>query len=157
MRPATFLGLTAALFLAPCTPPSQYPVAKNGDQAVTPQPPVQRQRQSYLARTAQQPVACTMGSDCNEKWSRALQWVSAHSRYSIKTSTESEIATYGPIEPTTDAAFDITRSGLDATTMAIRFSATCGQNAACVPTTLELNAEFKSYLLTGSDAGSGDY
>ncbi len=151
MPSAKRLACAAVLLLTACTPPTQYPIGKNGDQV--PQPPVQRARQAYLQQTAGNPVICTMGEDCNNKWQKALTWVRAHAQYSIRTNSDTEITTYGPIEPTTDAGFTITRTQNDATSMAIHFTATCGKNA-CVPPALELESEFKNYLLTSTDLGN---
>jgi hypothetical protein len=156
MQPAKILICAAAILLSSCTPPTKYAEVHPGQ---TPEPPVQRERQAYLKQSAQEPVTCSMGADCNEKWARALQWVNMHSQYSVKTSTDSEIMTYGPIEPTTDAAFTITKTPQDSNTSNISFSSTCGmaggKPAPCVPTSLELNSEFKDYLLTGTF--QGDY
>lgn len=139
--------LAAGLMLAACTPPTQYAAAKPDLPA---QPPVQRERHAYLERMAQAPVTCTNGTDCDQKWARALAWVNQHSSYSIKTSTDIEIATNGPIEPTTDAAFTITRgAGANANTTAIYFSCTCGKDARCSPTVLELATSFNNYVTNG--------
>jgi hypothetical protein len=159
MRSASLFACAAAILLCSCTPPTQYPAPAKKAIAQTnvpAQPPVQRERLAYLAGSAQDPVACTTGADCTEKWSRALSWVFAHSQYSVKTSTESEITTYGPIEPTTDAGYSITKTSEGPTAQAIHFGATCGDKAACVPTVLEQQADFKNYLVTGVRQG-GDY
>jgi hypothetical protein len=146
MRSITLLA--AALLLCSCTPPTGYPGSKTSQVA---EPPVQRERFAYLTRTADVAVTCTAGADCAEKWDRALQWVAKHSVYSIKTHTESEIATNGPIDPTTDSAFTVTKSAQDGNSSVINFSSSCGQAPACVPTTLENKAAFNSFVLYGTE------
>lgn len=146
MKKIALLSACAAaiLTLPACTP---KPMAA--------EPPAQRARQAYLARTADTPITCTVGPDCTQKWARALEWVTRHSVYSIKTSAPSEIATNGPIEPTTDSAFTVTMTPQDTSTSAIHFSSTCGSQAQqttaaqCTPTSLELASGFNNYVLYG--------
>ena len=113
------------------------------------QPPGQREHLAYLKKTAAAPLTCRVGADCSEKWARAVAWVTAHSTYSIKTSTNNEITTAGPIEPTTDSAFHVTRTVVDANISAINFSSTCGENALCSPMTLELSTSFHNFVMYG--------
>jgi len=142
-----FACAATVLALAACTPPTHYADAKPGQLA---EPPVQRERLAYLERTADEPVTCTGGPDCASKWARAREWVTKHSSYSIKTNTDSEIATNGPLEPTTDSAFTVTKVALDATTTAIRFASTCGKTSPCVPSTLELGSSFNNFVMYGN-------
>ncbi len=138
MKPAV-LSITAAcgLLMQACTA-SVMPA----------HPPVERAQRAALTATASQPVTCKTGADCEEKWERALTWVKKNSTYSIKTMNDTLIQTAGPIEPTTDAAFTVTRA---ATPQGARldFHGDCGAGASCVPTTLELAASFNRYVMYG--------
>ncbi len=131
--------LLAVWTLAGCTPAP-----------INAQPPVQRERAAYLKQTGSIPLTCTVGADCTTKWTRAQQWVLQHSSYSVKTNTDSEISTLGPVEPTTDSAFTVTQSPQDATTHSINFSSTCGSTPICSPTTPELESSFKNFVLYGN-------
>lgn len=138
---------TAVCMLAACTPPTQYAENKEGNPV---QPPVQRERMAYLHKTSTAPITCTVGADCAQKWARAQSWVQSHSSYSIKTSTDSEIATSGPIEPTTDSAFTVHKTAGTAGDATIEFSSSCGKAMFCTPTTLELEASFHNYVMHGN-------
>jgi len=43
-------------------------------------------------------VVCRAGPDCDAKWARARQWVTAHSRWKIGEDTAVAIATEGPVD-----------------------------------------------------------
>ena len=114
------------------------------------QPPVQRAQLAYMRKTSATPIECSVGADCSQKWARAGAWVTQHTTYAIKTSTNNEITTAGPIEPTTDAAYQVIRTQVDANTSTINFSATCGDKARCSPTVLEQNTAFHNYVMYGN-------
>lgn len=116
---------------------------------VPPQPPAQRAQYAALVQEASISVACADGDDCNSKWKRAGQWVAQNSVYRTNTSTDSEIRTDGPLEPTTDSAFTITKTEATGGASVIYFSSTCGKTTPCVPSALELKASFKRYVLKG--------
>jgi hypothetical protein len=68
--------------------------------------------------------------------------------YSIVTDTPGLIKTAGPIEPTTDSAFTVTRIPQGAGAV-IRFESDCGRQLACVPGPLELRANFARFVMSG--------
>ena len=137
IAPLSFIG--AAMLLSSCDA-KPLPEAK---------PPVQRERIAYLQKTAAQPVSCTSGADCSAKWALAHDWVLKHSVYSIKNDTNTEISTNGPLEPTTDAAFRITREPAESGNERITFWASCGDGAFCTPTILELASSFHNAVMFG--------
>jgi hypothetical protein len=127
----------ALVSLAACTPAP-----------IPAQPPVQREQHAALEAAAHQDVTCTAGADCDEKWMRAEVWVKKNSSYSLKQDSDSIIETAGPITPTTDSAFTVTKTTDDKKTYTIHFTSSCGPNA-CVPTSLELKASFKKFVMYG--------
>ena len=43
-------------------------------------------------------IVCRPGPDCDAKWARAREWVTAHSRWKIREDTAAAIVTEGPID-----------------------------------------------------------
>jgi hypothetical protein len=114
------------------------------------EPPVQRERIAYLKQAASIPVTCTAGADCTLKWERAHQWVAIHSVYGIKTDTDSELTTNGPVDPATDSAFTIKKTPQDSNTVSITFASSCGKTPVCSPSALELKAGFNHFVMYGN-------
>ena len=54
------------------------------------------EQQAQLQRDAAIQITCTKGDDCEEKWSRAVAWISQNSSYKIQTQTDSLIQTFNP-------------------------------------------------------------
>lgn len=134
MKPSTLIACMATLATLQACQPAPMEA----------KPPVQRERLSYLKQTGSVPITCSVGTDCDTKWARALEWVTKHSVYSVRIATDSEIITNGPIEPTTDSAFTVTKQG-----GVINFSSSCGATPVCSPTALEVRSQFTNYVMYG--------
>jgi hypothetical protein len=91
------------------------------------------------------PVKCSSKDECAEKWSKAQLWLTSHSRWKIQTASESIIQTYGP-GSSSDAAFTITRLNRADGSGEIDIRAMCGNLFGCIPTTRELETNFRSTL-----------
>lgn len=103
-----------------------------------------------LLASAQRDVTCQTGPDCDAKWSRALSWVIANSAWRLQIQSERLIRTAGPYD-SVSAAFTIVREDLGDGRQRIRFGASCGNMFGCVPSVLQLQASFNTYVL-GPDA-----
>jgi hypothetical protein len=66
-------------------------------------------KQATLAGSANRLVICQSGADCDEKWSRAVEWVKANSAYGITKQTDSLLETAGPSGMDNHLAFTITK------------------------------------------------
>lgn len=95
---------------------------------------------------ASRPVICSQGSDCEVKWSRVLIWVQDHSRWKLRIANETLITTEGPFD-TTDPAYSITKVPTGTGTYTIVFRAGCGNIFGCVPSILELQANFVNFVV----------
>ncbi len=53
-------------------------------------------------------ILCRQGADCDAKWARAREWVTAHSRWKLREDTAAVIATGSPVD-SLSPAFTIRR------------------------------------------------
>jgi hypothetical protein len=95
---------------------------------------------------ASRPVTCSKGSDCEVKWSRALSWVQNNSRWKLRIANENLITTEGPFD-TPSAAYSITKVANSDGIYTIDFRAGCGNIFGCVPSILQLQADFVNYVM----------
>ena len=49
---------------------------------------------SNLPEPQRPPIICSAGADCNEKWSRAVAWVTDNASYKVQTKTDHLIQTF---------------------------------------------------------------
>ncbi len=100
-----------------------------------------------VAAAAAQPVVCTGEADCAAKWSRAVNWVVQNSHWKIQTQTDQMIATFNPIDSSTDAGFTVTKVSTGGAAYEIDMSISCDNLISCIPGPTELKANFNTYVL----------
>ncbi len=100
---------------------------------------------------AAQPLTCSKGADCEEKWARALTWVENNAKTKIQIANETIITTDFPIY-SNNAVISITKVEKDAGIYAINFRASCSAIMGCEPTILELKASFVNHVMKSIDA-----
>jgi len=109
--------------------------------------PEQQAAQAALIENANQPVTCRAGKDCDEKWSRAVQWVKVHSAYKFQTMSDNLIQTYGPFDSDPRSAFSITKVAQGNDIYIIDFSANCDNWIGCIPPVINLKADFVNFVM----------
>ena len=97
--------------------------------------------------TTNQPILCTAGTDCQAKWSRAMQWLQQNSSWKIETSTEDRLLTEGPLD-SAKPAFEVTKAARDDGRIEITMRAWCG-TGQCDPLIPELEKSFRRYVNGG--------
>jgi hypothetical protein len=100
------------------------------------------------------PITCHSGRDCDAKWSRAVAWITEHSKNKVEMNSESLIQTSGPSAFETDSspAYKITKvaSGTDEYT--IEFEGGCESIFGCTPTVPTARADFTQFILAAEAA-----
>jgi len=99
-----------------------------------------------LQRRASQPVQCSAGAECEVKWGRVLTWVQQNSAYKLRMVTDSMVATMGPIPNDPSLVFEVTKTAATPGVYAINFSAGCDNMFGCVPTQLQAQASFATFV-----------
>lgn len=98
-----------------------------------------------LLEAANRRITCTLGNDCEYKWSRAMEWVQSHSTWKFRTVTESLLTTEGPLE-TPRPAFEVAKlSQGDGRNYRITFRAWCGVGN-CEGLILQLHSDFNAFV-----------
>lgn len=105
------------------------------------------EQQAALQQDANQPVTCKAGPDCEEKWSRAVQWVKQNSEYKFQTVSDNVIQTMGPLAHDPSAAFTITKVATGHNTYEIDFDGGCDAMFGCMPSLLASKASFVDYVM----------
>ena len=96
---------------------------------------------TYYQQAANSPIYCSDADDCEVKWGRAILWVSQNSHWKIRNQSDSLITTEGPFD-TVYAAYSINKVPLGKGNYQIMMRAGCGNPFGCVPSTLQLKANF---------------
>jgi hypothetical protein len=93
------------------------------------------------------PIICTVGADCDAKWSRAVAWIKTNSTLKVQAQTDTVVQTAGPVglEPT--PAFTVTKVARGDGRYEITFNGGCGSPSSCVPTIPESRARFTAFVL----------
>ena len=107
-------------------------------------------RQAQWKQDAAQPLTCSKGPDCEEKWDRALIWVRNNADSAVDTANESIITVHVP-QNSSSAIFTITKDKADPETYTINFRAGCSSMFGCTPSILELKASFANYVMKSID------
>jgi len=94
-----------------------------------------------------QPIICTVGADCDAKWSRAVAWIASNSTLKIQTKTDMIVQTAGPVRSEPIPAFTVTRVARWDGRYEIAFNGGCGNQSRCVPTIPEARARFTAFVL----------
>jgi hypothetical protein len=99
---------------------------------------------------ASRPVTCSVGRDCEVKWSRTIEWLQRNSSWKFDVVTDVLITTAGPGN-TTKPAFEITKSPTESVgTDRIQIRVFCSQGVAgifgCDPPAEQLAQSFVDYL-----------
>lgn len=89
-------------------------------------------------------ITCTAGPQCDQMWSRAMQWLGENSSWKV-TSTDMLLTTEGP--PTTEKpAFEVTKAAADdGRTFQITMRAWCGEGN-CDALIQRLRTDFTAYV-----------
>lgn len=104
------------------------------------------EQQAQLQRDAAIQITCTKGDDCDEKWSRAVAWISQNSSYKIQTQTDSLIQTFTPTGGTTSNGFLVNKVALGKGTYQITMSSACDNPFGCIPDAQTLRASFNPFV-----------
>jgi hypothetical protein len=100
---------------------------------------------AYYQRVANSPIYCTDAEDCEVKWGRAILWVSQNSHWKIRNQSDWLITTEGPFD-TVHAAYSINKVPLGNGKYQIMMQAGCGNLFGCVPSILQLKADFVLFV-----------
>jgi hypothetical protein len=100
------------------------------------------EQQAALQRAANRPVTCMAGKDCEEKWSRVVQWVKENSAYKFQTVSDTVIQTMGPLPDDARPAFTVTKVSTGNDSYMINLDGGCDNIFGCVPSLLKLKASF---------------
>lgn len=103
------------------------------------------EQNAYLTVMANMPIYCESGEDCEVKWGRALMWVTRNSYWKIRVQTNDLITTEGPFD-TVYAAYQIQKVPLGNNRYEIVMNLGCGNPFGCVPSLLELKADFVQFV-----------
>jgi len=104
-----------------------------------------QQRRAALQQIANQPITCAGDTDCEVRWSRALQWVSANSHWKLRHVNDMIITTEGPLD-TVFPAYEVQKIPSGDGSYAITIRAACGNPFGCSPDTLEAVAAFSVFV-----------
>lgn len=105
------------------------------------------EQEAEIARQAARPVTCLAGSDCQMKWSRAIEWVAENSSYKLLTQSDRVIQTMGPLDEDPASAFLITLADRGSGLSEVVFRSGCDNMFGCIPTTRQLRASFAAYVM----------
>ena len=100
---------------------------------------------AYYQRVANSPIYCSDADDCEVKWGRAILWVSQNSHWKIRNQSDNLITTEGPFD-SVYAAYCINKVPLGKGKYRIMMRAGCGNPFGCVPSTLQLKANFVEFV-----------
>lgn len=100
---------------------------------------------NYYQSLANSPIYCSNEEDCEVKWGRAILWVSKNSHWKIRNQSDSLITTEGPFK-TVYPAFIINKVPLGKGMYQIMFDAGCGNIFGCIPSTIQLKANFVEFV-----------
>jgi len=135
--------------------------------AITPE------QHAVLVKEAAQPITCKAGKDCDQKWNRAIGWLSLHSHTKIKTLTDTNIVTNLVVAsadntqpvlktpefkvvktlqkaPRKGKAQDKKKMGSKKKAggvYSIMMTSYCEKGFACDPSALELKASFSTFVM----------
>ena len=105
-------------------------------------------RISSYKETARRPVTCAAGTDCDQKWARAVAWVKKSTILPIATQTSSLIKTADSPNLTPDPAITVTKiATADPSVYVLQLQADCGDDFGCVPPLLKLKASFVTSVM----------
>jgi hypothetical protein len=99
---------------------------------------------------ARQPLTCQKGDDCEYRWGRVVQWLTANSHWKLRNVTDFIVTTEGP-DDTVWLAYSVQKVPQGDGSYSIEATAGCGDPFVCVPYVWEALADFNVYV--GSGAG----
>jgi hypothetical protein len=110
------------------------------------------QQDALLHELADRPVTCSAGDDCEEKWNRAIGWVSTHSHTGIKSIDDDLIATNTiDLRQTSPGLrypeFTIVRHRVGRDRYEFDFTSFCDYGVPCDPSALKYRASFVTWVM----------
>lgn len=111
-----------------------------GCASMTPEQAAQLQREAMIQ------ITCTKGDDCDEKWSRAIGWISQNSSYKIQTQNDYILQTFNSTDGSTSSAFLVNKIAMGKGTYQITLSSGCDNAFGCIPDALALKASFNKFV-----------
>lgn len=100
---------------------------------------------SAAPESASRVITCTAGAQCEQRWSRAMQWLQQNSSWKVTTATDMLLTTEGPLT-TEKPAFEVTKAEKDnGRSFQITMRAWCGAGD-CAALIERLHADFYSYV-----------
>jgi hypothetical protein len=98
------------------------------------------------ASPANASFACDSSKDCDQEWSKAIEWIVQNSAYRIQIQTDNIIQTYGPDQYVLLSGFLINRVNNADGSGTITFNARCGNQFRCSPAPDDLGADFGNFI-----------
>lgn len=100
---------------------------------------------SATSESANRVITCTAGAQCDQMWSRAMQWLQQNSSWKVTTATDMLLTTEGPLT-TEKPAFEVTKVEKDnGRSFQITMRAWCGAGD-CAALIERLHSDFYSYV-----------
>jgi hypothetical protein len=104
----------------------------------------------HVVALAERPMFCTRGDDCEVKWGRVVQWISARSHWKIRNATDFLVTTEGPLA-TPYPAWIVQKIAQGEGRYRIQVDAWCADNPVdrmygCTPPREVLLAEFNDFV-----------
>ncbi len=115
-------------------------------------PAMTGEQQVFLRELADRPVTCSSAQDCDDKWNRAVQWVSEHSDKKIRTVSDTLIATNmvyaGGQRPVLQSPeFTVVKYAQGKHRYVMDFDSYCNHGFDCNPSGLTLKASFVTFVM----------
>ena len=105
-------------------------------------------KEAAFRAAASRPVTCRDGSDCQQKWSRAIEWVRSNSAFGIMVASDYLIQTDGPNPPDPRLAYSVTRVSVGNGIYEFNFKGDCNR-VNCYPSPIEAKAKFVTFVIGG--------
>ncbi len=104
-------------------------------------------QKTRLQQQASTPLTCLPGNDCDAKWRRARSWITDNSHFPILKATDKTIIT----DSSPDTLYPVVSARMianeqDPEENSIVLDAECQNMLGCMPTELQMTADFKSYV-----------
>jgi len=112
---------------------------------------IHAENEALKARAAE-PVYCQGAEDCEFRWGRALQWITANSSWKIRQQTDVLITTEGPMG-TARNAYIVQKVPLGSGRYEIEMQTWCDNVVYCLPGVPEARAAFGEYVRSGAPEG----
>ncbi|MDE8343239.1 MAG: hypothetical protein POG24_05405 [Acidocella sp.] len=101
---------------------------------------------SVTIQMANEQVLCSGKSDCDAKWSKALEWVVQNAAYTVNIQTDDLIQTNGPFQNDVTSRITITKILAPDGSGQFIFNSQCDNVFGCNPSGVTLKASFNTFV-----------